>query len=129
MTLQTQQLSQVRGTPPPTRNFVANHAEWQNRFGLPASVKPDIPLLPYRPESDDMRPQSMGGASFQYQELTRDDLPSFETARAAENLPFMESAKESKPTPWGVLKIGNVSVSNDRNVSAQTISKGSGRTS
>ena len=125
--LQTQQLEQVRGTPPPARNFVQNHSEWQNRFGLPSVVKPDIPLLPYRPETDDMRPNSMGGASFQYQELTRDDLPSFDTARAPENLPFTETAKDSKPSQWGVMKIGNVSISNDSNASARRVPKDLGR--
>ena len=112
-------LPQVRGTPTPLHapgratpsvSGPTQQFEWQHRYGLVPVFKPDIPVLAYRPGSDDMRPHATAGAqSVPYQELTRNTVPSFEDVKAPENMPFAEIAKESKPPSWGVLKIGNVS--------------------
>ena len=84
-------------------------SEWQNRFGTQPTVKPDLPSLPYRAGSDTMFPHAFGGASVRFQNLTREIPPSLETVSAEENIPFIETARSTKPAEWGVLKIGNVS--------------------
>ncbi len=84
-------------------------SEWQNRFGPQPTVKPELPSLPYRAESDAMFPHAFGGASVRFQNLTRDIPPSLDTISAEENVPFAETARTTKPAEWGVLKIGNVS--------------------
>ena len=84
-------------------------SEWQNRFGPRPSVKPDLPSLPYRAGSDAMYPHAFGGASVRFQNLTRDIPPGLDAVSAEENVPFVETAKLSKPAEWGVLKVGNVS--------------------
>lgn len=84
-------------------------SEWQNRFGLQPTVKPDLPSLPYRAGSDAMFPHAFGGASVRFQNLTRDVPPSLGTVSAEENVPFIETARSTKPAEWGVLKVGNVS--------------------
>lgn len=84
-------------------------SEWQNRFVPQATVKPDLPSLPYHAGSDAMFPHAFGGASVRFQNLTRDVPPSLETVSAEENVPFVETARSTKPAEWGVLKIGNVS--------------------
>ena len=84
-------------------------SEWQNRFGPQPAVKPDLPSLLYRPGSDAMFPHAFGGASVRFQNLTRDIPPSVDTVSAEENVPFVETARSTKPAEWGVLKIGNVS--------------------
>lgn len=84
-------------------------SEWQNRFGTQPTVKPDLPSLPYRAGSDAMFPHAFGGASVRFQSLTREIPPSLETLSAQENIPFVETARSTKPAEWGVLKIGNVS--------------------
>ena len=84
-------------------------SEWQNRFGPPLAVKPDLPSLPYRPGSDAMFPHAFGGASIRFQNITREIPPSVDTVSAEENVPFVETARLTKPAEWGVLKIGNVS--------------------
>ena len=84
-------------------------SEWQNRFGPQPTVKPDIPSLPYRAGSDVMFPHAFGGASIRLQNLTRENPPSVDTVSAEENIPFIETARLTKPAEWGVLKIGNVS--------------------
>ena len=84
-------------------------SEWQNRFGPQSTVKPDLPSLPYRAGSDAMFPHTFGGASVRFQNITRDIPPSLETVSAEENVPFVETARSTKPAEWGVLKIGNVS--------------------
>ena len=84
-------------------------SEWQNRFGPQPTVKPDLPSLPYRAGSDAMFPHAFGGASVRFQNLTRDVPPSLDTVSAEENVPFVETARSTKPAEWGVLKIGNVS--------------------
>ena len=110
-------LPQVRGTPVPSLSqdrvsssiSLQNHHEWRNRFGLVPAIKPDIPVMAYRPGSDDMRPHPGNGPSMALQNLTRHPVPTFEEARDSKNLPFTEIAKEVKPPEWGVLKIANVS--------------------
>lgn len=84
-------------------------SEWQNRFGPHTTVKPDLPSLPYRAGSDAMFPHAFGGASVHFQNLTRDFPRRLDTVSAEENVPFVETAKSTKPAEWGVLKIGNVS--------------------
>ena len=84
-------------------------SEWQNRFVPQPNVKPDLPSLPYRVGSDAMFPHAFGGASVRFQNLTRDVPPSLQTVSAEENVPFVETARSTKPAEWGVLKIGNVS--------------------
>ena len=85
----------------------SRNAEWSNRFGRPSSVQPS--LLPYRPGSDDMFPQNaVEGASVKLQELTRHGQPSYAMATSREVVPFAETARNTKPAGWGVVKIGNV---------------------
>ena len=84
-------------------------SEWQNRFGPQTTVKPDLPSLPYRAGSDAMFPHAFGGASVRFQNLTRDFPRRLDTVSAEENVPFVETARSTKPAEWGVLKIGNVS--------------------
>lgn len=84
-------------------------SEWQNRFGPQLTVKPDLPSLPYRAGSDAMFPHTFGGASVRFQNLTRNVPPSLDTVSAEENVPFIETARSTKPAEWGVLKVGNVS--------------------
>ena len=88
-----------------------NQHEWQNRFGIQPTVKPDLPIQPYRAGSDDMRPTGIGGvSSMHYQKLTENTVPSAEAMKAPQNNPFEQTAKETKPPGWGVIKIGNVSM-------------------
>lgn len=117
----------IRGTPIPSQSVPDTHIrstrtatqvhqnsyEWQSRFGIPQDmVKPDLPILHYRDGSDDMRPHYTKGApTVAYQNLVRNLGPRYEALRAAEHLPFTEIAKDMKPAEWGVLKIGNVSIS------------------
>lgn len=84
-------------------------SEWQNRVGPQPTVKPDLPSLPYRAGSDTMFPHAFGGASVRLQNLTRDVPPSLDTISAEDNVPFVETARSTKPAEWGVLKVGNVS--------------------
>lgn len=79
----------------------------QSRGGR--NVVSDVRVLPYRPGSDDMYPrQTVEGSSVRLQELQREG-PSYNFATHPENLPFIETARHSRPAEWGVLKIGNVS--------------------
>ncbi|KAL8790657.1 MAG: hypothetical protein Q9213_000505 [Squamulea squamosa] len=71
-------------------------------------VVPEVALLPYRPGSDDMFPYGQQGGSVQFQELTRNGGPTYESATKLEVLPFTENARKSKPAEWGVLRIGNI---------------------
>ena len=102
---QTPALAQARQLPGALHQI----SEWQNRFGPQSTVKPDLPSLPYRAGSDAMFPHAFGGASVRFQSLTRDVPPSLDTISAEENVPFVETARSTKPAEWGVLKIGNVS--------------------
>lgn len=87
----------------------SRNIEWSHRFGRKSSVQPSLPMLPYRPGSDDMFPTSIGGASVRLQELTRNGQPSLAMAMSRDTAPFAETAKNTKPAGWGVVKIGNVS--------------------
>ena len=88
----------------------SRNAEWSNRFGRPGSVQPSLPTLPYRPGCDDMFPQNaVEGASVKFQELTRNGQPSYAMATSREITPFAETARNTRPAGWGVVKIGNVS--------------------
>ena len=102
---QSPQSARVRQTP----GAILQNPEWQNRFGPQPVVAPDLPLLPYRSGSDEMYPRQTGGASIRFQNLTRNGPLSFRTASADENVPFVETARSTKPAEWGVMKIGNVS--------------------
>ena len=102
---QTPALAQARQLPGALHQL----SEWQNRFGPLSTVKPDLPSLPYRAGSDAMFPHAFGGASVRFQNLTRNVPPSLDTVSAEENVPFVETARSTKPAEWGVLKIGNVS--------------------
>ncbi len=102
---QTRAVAQARHLPGALHQI----SEWQNRFGPQPTVKPELPSLPYRAESDAMFPHAFGGASVRFQNLTRDIPPSLDTVSAEENVPFVETARTTKPAEWGVLKIGNVS--------------------
>lgn len=117
----------IRGTPAPFQSYPGSHNrstrtptqvlqnsyEWQSRFSIPQDmVKPDLPILHYRDGSDDMRPHyTKGVPTVAYQNLVRNLGPNYEALRAAEHLPFTEIARDTKPVEWGVLKIGNVSIS------------------
>ncbi len=83
----------------------------QSRGGR--NVISDVPLLPYRPGSDDMYPHATAeGSSVRLQELQRQG-PTYEIASQPENFPFIESARRARPAEWGVMKIGNVSMEGD----------------
>ena len=89
-----------------------HYPEWQSRFGSPApGLSRDDRKLPYLQGSDDMYPQTPlgGGASIPLQNLTRVQPPSLDTVKNEANLPFVETARASKPAEWGVMKIDNVS--------------------
>lgn len=79
----------------------------QSRAGR--NVVSHVPLLPYRPGSDDMYPSynPKAGSTVRKQELERSG-PSYEFASKPENLPFFEAARQAQPAQWGVLKIGNI---------------------
>ncbi len=100
----TQRASAAYHTGANSRNM-----DWSHRFGRQSSVQPSLPMLPYRPGSDDMFPTTIGGASVRLQELTRNGQPSLAMAMSREIVPFAETAKNTKPAGWGVVKIGNVS--------------------
>ena len=88
------------------------NTEWRNRYSPQPTVIPDLPVLPYRVGSDSpMFPQPTGAASVRFQRLTQNHPPSLHDVCLQVNLPFIESAKLSKPAEWGVMKIGNVSTS------------------
>ena len=87
----------------------SRNVEWPSRIGRQGSVQPLLPLLPYRQGADDMCPKKVGGASVRLQELTRNGKPSYAMATSKDIIPFSETAKNTKPAEWGVVKIGNVS--------------------
>ncbi|KAL8701750.1 MAG: hypothetical protein Q9224_000360 [Gallowayella concinna] len=90
-------------------NSPSRNPDGSFRARTPRTVVSEVTLLPYRPGSDDMYPYGQHGGSIQYQELTRNGGPTYESAARAEVLPFAENARKSKPAEWGVLRIGNVS--------------------
>ena len=85
----------------------------QSRFSTPLpSPRAILKTLPYHSGSNDMYPfQRPGVASMRYQNLTRDEPPSFGMAGHEDYIPFVETTRLSKPAEWGVLKISNVSTS------------------
>ena len=102
-------------TPPgaPSWSAIARRAtEGNNRVGErvnSAAPTPDLAVMPYRAGSDTMYPINSGGTSPQLQDLTRQGDPSFKTITDPDNIPFEETARDTKPAQWGVMKIGNVS--------------------
>lgn len=88
---------------------IAHNPEWGIRYSSPTTITPGVPSLPYYPGSDITKPKVMGGSIINYHDLTRHGKPSYTIAVNKAICPFVESAKESKPAPWGVIKIGNVS--------------------
>ncbi|KAL9098383.1 MAG: hypothetical protein Q9163_005947 [Psora crenata] len=100
------QTNQARQTPGSVQ-----HPEWQNRFGSPTTIIPrDNRKLAYLEGSDDMFPQPPlgGGASVRFQNLSRTQPPSLNVVTEESNVPFVETARVSKPAQWGVMKIGNI---------------------
>lgn len=95
--------------PAPTYRTHRARAAYNFRASHRLPVPPSLPIHRYRPGGDTMYPQSNGGASVAYQELTRRGRPSFAMGTRAENLPFVETARPARPARWGVAKIGNVS--------------------
>ncbi|KAL8826420.1 MAG: hypothetical protein Q9191_003808 [Dirinaria sp. TL-2023a] len=69
-----------------------------------------ITLLPHRAGTDTMCPEKGDGASEQLQAITSKGDSSFEKVTDAENIVFSETAKESKPARWGVVRMTNHSV-------------------
>ena len=94
---------------PSTSIPIIQEVERDYPLGSQAALIPVVPKLPYHPGSDSMSFKPLVGASIKYQNLTRNGKPSYLFATNPANCPFGETAKESKPAPWGVLKIGNVS--------------------
>ncbi|KAL8798032.1 MAG: hypothetical protein Q9182_007014 [Xanthomendoza sp. 2 TL-2023] len=90
-------------------NSPSRNPDGSFRARTPRAVVSEVIPLPYRPGSDDMYPHGQHGGSVQYQELTRNGGPTYESATRAEVLPFAENARKWKPAEWGVLRIGNVS--------------------
>lgn len=88
---------------------IANKPEWGIRYSSPTPTTPAVSALPYYPRSDITRPKLVGGSPIKYHDLTRHGKPSYAIAVNKAICPIVESAKESKPALWGVLKIGNVS--------------------
>ena len=100
----------IQGRTLPTT--LTQNTEWRNRYSPQPPVIPDLPVLPYRVGSDSpMFPQPTGAASVRFQRLTQKHPLSLHDVCLQANLPFIESAKLSKPAEWGVMKIGNVSTS------------------
>ena len=56
-----------------------------------------------------MYPHPTGAASVRFQRLTRNNSPSLDMLTDEENVPLTETARQTKPAEWGVMKIGNVS--------------------
>ena len=88
---------------------IAQHPKWQNRFGTPVpAVLRDNRKLPYLERSKEMYPRDET-ASVRFQNLTRSQPPSFNVVTSEANVPFVETARATRPAEWGVMKIGNVS--------------------
>ena len=84
----------------------------QSRFPSPVpSPRASLTTLLYRSGFDDMFPnQRPGIASIRYQDLTREEPPSFAIAGDENYLPFVQTANLARPAEWGVLKVSNVSL-------------------
>lgn len=82
--------------------------DWSNRSR--GKVVPAVSKLPFRAGSDDMYPRLIvRGASVKFQELVREEVPTFEHFMRPDLMPFAENARNWKTVEWGVLKISNVS--------------------
>lgn len=73
------------------------------------NVIPTVRPLLYQVGSDITKPQGNGGSNVKLKDLTRHGKPSFAIATNEGIAPFVQNAKESKPTQWGVVKVSNVS--------------------
>ncbi|KAL9125123.1 MAG: hypothetical protein Q9217_005622 [Psora testacea] len=96
---------------PRQTSSIVQHSEWHSRFGSPAPGIPrDNRKLAYLEGSDEMCPPPThgGGASVRFQNLTRNQPPSLDVVTDEKNVPFLETARASKPAQWGVMKIGNI---------------------
>lgn len=73
------------------------------------NVIPAVRPLPYQAGSDITKSHSVGASNVKLKDLTRHGRPSFAIAINEDITPFVQSAKESKPAEWGVVKVSNVS--------------------
>lgn len=70
-----------------------------------------LPLLPYHPGSDVMYPYARGDPSEALRVLTANGRPSIDKLIDKDIVPFVKSNGEIGAADWGVIRIGNVSVS------------------
>lgn len=94
---------------PMTSVPITQSLEWERRFGAMTVIEPVVRPLTYHPGFDVTKSNNMGGSSVKFQDLTRHGKPTYEIAINQTIAPFEETAKETKPPQWGVLKISNVS--------------------
>lgn len=87
---------------------ITQSVEWEQRFGSMTVVEPVVRPLTYHPGFDVTKSECIGGSSVKLQDLTRHGKPTYEIAINQAIAPFEETAKETKPPQWGVLKISNV---------------------
>lgn len=87
---------------------ITQSIEWEQRFGSMTAVEPVVRPLTYHPGFDVTKSESIGGSSVKLQDLTRHGKPTYEIAINQAIAPFEETAKETNPPQWGVLKISNV---------------------
>lgn len=83
--------------------------EWEQRFGSMTAVEPVVRPLTYHPGFDVMKSGRIEGSSVKLQDLTRHRKPTYDIAINQAIAPFEETAKETNPPQWGVVKISNVS--------------------
>ena len=95
-----------------TPTLTAPNSGRQTRQPSP-SVQTDNRRLAYLEGSDEMYPQPVfsNGASVRLQNLVRNPVPDYNVITHESNIPFVETARASKPAEWGVLRLGNVSSS------------------
>lgn len=87
---------------------ITQNVEWEERYRSMTTVEPVVRPLTYHPGFDVTKSESTGGSSVKLQDLTRHGKPTYEIAINKAIAPFEETAKETKPAQWGVLKISNV---------------------
>lgn len=87
---------------------ITQSLEWEQRFGSVIAVEPVVRPLTYHPGFDVTKSESIEASSVKLQDLTRHGKPTYEIAINQAIAPFEETAKETKPPQWGVLKISNV---------------------
>lgn len=88
---------------------ITQSEEWEQCFGSMAAVEPVVRPLSYHPGFDVTKSESIEGSSVKLQDLTRHGKPTYEIAINQAIAPFEQTAKETNPPQWGVLKISNVS--------------------